>query len=179
MLSRDLIGTLLFLAVFTAYGVFAWQIPMLPFEEYEVVTSSTMPKIYAGLGIMVCLCSLAGLLLKQKAVNANKLTEDPKAPSDKSTTQNNEIQANMLWGLKISAIKQTSLLLILMTVYALSLEGLGFILATLLFLGCGFVIMGERRLKVLLLAAVPIVLLFWVLMTQVLGIYLAAGSLWS
>ncbi|MGL4614738.1 MAG: tripartite tricarboxylate transporter TctB family protein [Shewanella sp.] len=155
MLNRDLIGSLLFIAVFTGYGVLAWQIPLLPFEEFEVVTSSTMPKIYASMGLMFSLFCLVAVLLKG------------------NTLQQGGAQ------LTKAALQQTAALMVLMVLYAAGLEPLGFIAATFLFLVAGFWLMGERRFKILLLASVPVVLLFWVLMTQVLGIYLAFGSLWS
>lgn len=155
MLNRDLIGSLLFVAVFTGYGVLAWQIPLLPFEEFEVVTSSTMPKIYAAMGLMFSLFSLVTVLLKGNTVQ----------------------QRGAL--LTKAALQQTAALIVLMVLYAAGLEPLGFVVATLLFLVAGFWLMGERRFKILLLASVPVVLVFWVLMTQVLGIYLASGSLWS
>ena len=41
MMNRELLGPSLFLALFTLYAIVAWQIPLLPFEEYETVTSAT------------------------------------------------------------------------------------------------------------------------------------------
>ena len=52
MLNRDTLGALIFLAFFTAYAVFAWQIPLLPFEEMDAVNSASIPKVYAVLGLM-------------------------------------------------------------------------------------------------------------------------------
>lgn len=155
MLNRDLIGALLFLAVFTGYGVLAWQIPLLPFEEFEVVTSATMPKIYAAMGVLFSVFSLVAIFLKGNAIQQQ----------DSVLTR--------------AALQQTAALVVLMILYTAGLELLGFVLATLLFLIAGFYLMGERRFKILLLASVPVVLIFWVLMTQVLGIYLASGQLWS
>ena len=36
-MTRQLLGPALFLVFFTFYGIYAWQIPLLPFEQYEVV----------------------------------------------------------------------------------------------------------------------------------------------
>lgn len=94
MLNRDLIGSLLFVAVFTGYGVLAWQIPLLPFEEFEVVTSSTMPKIYAAMGLMFSLFSLVAVLLKGNTVQ----------------------QRGAL--LTKAALQQTAALIVLMVLYA-------------------------------------------------------------
>ena len=49
-----------------------------------------------------------------------------------------------------------------MVLYAAGLEPLGFVVATLLFLVAGFLLTGERRFKILLLASVPVVLVFCV-----------------
>ncbi|BDM64075.1 hypothetical protein NFHSH190041_15270 [Shewanella sp. NFH-SH190041] len=166
MISRDLLGSLLFLMLFTAYSAMAWHIPLLPFEEYEVVTSATMPKIYGIAGMVICLISLVVCLLKQTGADAANRDTSPtvKADSKQENTGN---------------IRRTALLFALMLLYALLLEPAGFILATLGFLAGGFYIMGERRSKVLLLATIPVVLLFWLLMTQVLDIYLATGTMWE
>ena len=66
-----------------------------------------------------------------------------------------------------------------MTFYSAMLEPAGFLLSTSLFLIAGFFVMGERRKKVLLFASIPVAVVFWFLMTQVLGIYLVPGNLWS
>ena len=49
---------------------------------------------------------------------------------------------------------------------------LGFLLSTSLFLMLGFAILGERRPLTLILAAVPLVVAFWVLMTQGLEVFI-------
>jgi putative tricarboxylic transport membrane protein len=63
-----------------------------------------------------------------------------------------------------------------MSIYGALFETLGFIVATLLFLVSGYVVLGERRIVAMLLASVPLVLGFWLLM-DFLGIYLNAGEL--
>ena len=62
MLNRDTLGALIFLAFFTAYAVFAWQIPLLPFEEMDAVNSASIPKVYAVLGLMFSLLALLALM---------------------------------------------------------------------------------------------------------------------
>ncbi|AQP99503.1 tricarboxylic transporter [Pseudoalteromonas aliena] len=156
MLNRELLGPSLFLALFTLYAIIAWQIPLLPFEEYETVTSATLPKVYAAFGIIVCLLSIAATLLKPKEQS-----------SDEQQT------------LEKSNVLRTVALLILMVLYSAMLEPIGFLLSTSAFLLIGFFVMGERRKAVLLLASIPVAVVFWFLMTQVLGIYLVPGNLWS
>lgn len=155
MLNRELLGPSLFLALFTLYAIVAWQIPLLPFEEYETVTSATLPKVYAAFGIIVCLLSIGATLLK---------------PTEKTATDDVLEKANIL---------RTFGLLVLMVLYSAMLEPIGFLISTSAFLLVGFFVMGERRKVILLLASIPVAVVFWFLMTQVLGIYLVPGNLWS
>jgi putative tricarboxylic transport membrane protein len=62
----------------------------------------------------------------------------------------------------------------LMVAYGLTVRPAGFLISTSLFLAIGFFILGERRWLVLLGVSVPLVVLFWLLMTQVLNVYIAA-----
>lgn len=155
MMNRELLGPSLFLALFTLYAVVAWQIPLLPFEEYETVTSATLPKVYAAFGIVVCLLAITTTLLK---------------PSEKEATDDN---------LEKSHVLRTISLLVLMVIYSAMLEPVGFLISTSTFLLAGFFLMGERRKGILLFASIPVAVVFWFLMTQVLGIYLVPGDLWS
>jgi putative tricarboxylic transport membrane protein len=62
--------------------------------------------------------------------------------------------------------------------YGFAFTPLGFIPATTLFLLPGFFTLGERRKAVLLFLPLAFSLLFWAVMTQVLGLYLAPGDWW-
>ena len=156
MLNRELLGPSLFLALFTLYAIVAWQIPLLPFEEYETVTSATLPKVYAAFGILVCLLSIGAILLKPK-----EQTDEPELRLEKAD------------------VLRTVGLLVLMLLYSAALEPVGFLISTSAFLLLGFFVMGERRKNILLFASIPVAVVFWFLMTQVLGIYLVPGNLWS
>ena len=68
------------------------------------------------------------------------------------------------------------LLLLSMSIYGALFEMLGFIVATILFLVSSYAVLGERRIVAMLIAAVPLVLGFWLLM-DFLGIYLNSGEL--
>jgi len=67
-------------------------------------------------------------------------------------------------------------LLALMIFYSLTIKLAGFIISTSLFLIVGFRILGEKRIKILLLASIPFVVLFWFLISKILGVYLEPGS---
>jgi len=69
------------------------------------------------------------------------------------------------------------LLLGLLTIYSIIFEWLGYFLATVLFLGGGFWILGQRKIHQNLMIAVPVTGIFWVVM-DLLGIYLAPGEWW-
>lgn len=153
-ITKDSLGAFLFLVFSLAYGFYAWQIVPLPIEARDAVTSSTLPKIYAGLGALFSLLALVLSFTEAKS------------------------EAKGI-GFSRRAMARTAALLGLMLLYALAMEPLGFMVATLAFLLAGYWVMGERRIKVLLLASVPVVVLFWLVMTRLLGIYLVSGSLWS
>lgn len=155
MINRDSLGALIFLLFFTGYAIFAWQIPVLPFEELDAVNSSSIPKVYACAGILFSLLGVISPLLKGVGKEA------------------------ILSGLSWRSAGQTLVLLVLMWLYTSALEPLGFMLSTMAFLASGFFIMGERRWRIVLLASVPVTLVFWFIMTQLLGIYLVPGELWS
>lgn len=150
MLSKNRIGGLLFLALSIGYGYSATSIPLFPGEELEPVSARSLPYVLAILGGLLSLA----LLLFDKG-------DDP---------AQSEQLSDLDWRLAAS-------LLLLMIAYGLALEWLGFLLATLVFLMCGFWLLGERRPKVLLGVAVPFTVGFWALLTQALDIYLAPGSL--
>ena len=158
-ISKDKIGALIFFIFSTCYGYYAFQIPLYPGEEYEVFTSQTMPKLYAIAGM-----SIAGLALLMSILAG-------------ATTLKHEIKKVKFFDKK--GWGQCAALIILMIYYAATLELLGFMLSTISFLIFGYLIMGERKIKTLIIASVPVVIVFWFIMTQLLGIYLSAGDIWS
>jgi putative tricarboxylic transport membrane protein len=66
-----------------------------------------------------------------------------------------------------------ALICLLMVAYGLTVRPAGFLISTSLFLAGGFFVLGERRWPVLLGVSVPLVVAFWLLMTQVLSVYIA------
>jgi putative tricarboxylic transport membrane protein len=57
------------------------------------------------------------------------------------------------------------------------MKWLGFILASIIFLMTGFYILGERKFKKMALAAIPLVVLLWFIMSTLLGVYIAPGEI--
>lgn len=149
-LSKERIGALFFLLLSVVYGYYGSEIQLFPGDEFEPMTARTLPYVLAGLGIGL---SLVLLLTAQ----ADGQQAGPPARE---------------W--------QPVLLLIGLTLlYGLTLDWLGFPVATIFFLIGGFWILGERRWKILLQVAIPFVLIFWLGLTQLLEIYLAPGRLFA
>ena len=141
------ISGLFFFCLFFTYGYLATDIPLDFWSEQERFNARSLPYLVAAFGMIV---SLFLILL-------------PSGPTDwKAITR-------LRW---IPAI----LLLLSMSIYGALFEMLGFIVATILFLVSSYAVLGERRIVAMLIAAVPLVLGFWLLM-DFLGIYLNSGEL--
>jgi len=148
LLSRDRVGGLIFLIFCLAYGYQTTIIPLFPGDEYEAFTARTLPWMLTTAGIFL---SLLLIVMAQ--------------PNEKSGAV-----LGFDWKLLI-------IFVLLMIAYGFGLTWLGFVLATSLFLLAGFWALGERRKSVLLGASFPFVTAFWLLLTQVLDIYLEPGYL--
>ena len=149
-LSKERIGALFFLVLSLAYGYMAYQIRLYPGDELEAMTARTLPIVLSGLGIVFSLILIATGKQEEQGVNI----------------------AGLDW-------KPVILLMLLSLIYGYTLDWLGFLLSTTLFLIAGFWILGEKRPKILLLVAVPFVFIFWFGLTQMLEIYLAPGRIFG
>jgi len=152
-MAREKVGALIMLLFSIAYGLLATQITLTFLAQQETFTSRTMPY---GLSIIGILISLAILVLPTT-------DEAGKRSLGRET-------AGMDW---FTAI----LLVVLMFGYGLTMRWLGFIIASILFLLVGFWILGERRVKLMLLTAVPLVMVLWIIMSMLLGVYIAPGNI--
>ena len=149
-LTRERVGALFFLALSVAYGYYATEIKLHPGDEYEPMTARTLPYVLSASGIGLSLLLLI-------------------------TGRQGQLDGHLLrlnW-------KPVIILLGLTLLYGFGLDWLGFLIATTLFLIAGFYTLGEKRIKVLLLVAVPFVFLFWFGLTQMLDIYLAPGRIFG
>ena len=149
--NKDHIGGLVFLALSVAYGYYAYQIRMFPGDQFEPFNAQTLPIALAWAGAIVAILMLA--------------TADRSAGNQLSIA-----------GLDIALVFK---LMVLVFLFAQALEWIGFLLATILFLVIGYWLLGERRLKTLLIASIPFAVCFWFLLAKVLEIYLAPGKLWT
>ncbi len=148
--NRDRIGALLMLVISIAYFAQIDSIRLLPFLQDATFTPRTLPHVLSIIGIIL------SLLLLFKPV-----TKD-------------EAQA----GLQKLGLGRAVLLCVVMIIYGFSVRPLGFVFTTTLFLVAGFLIMGERRWKLILIASLPIAFSFWYLMDQILDISIQAMPEW-
>jgi len=63
--------------------------------------------------------------------------------------------------------------LLLMSLYGLAIRPMGFLFSTAVFLLCGFWMLGERKWSKNIAIVIPVVIGFWYLMSQMLGVYVA------
>lgn len=150
-LSRDSIAAILLFVVFAAYGQQAIHIDVFPGQELEPFKPRTMPIALAVGGMLLCAIRILQTL-KSKATDATEW-------------------AGYDWF-------RGAALCLVMLAYGFLFTPLGFMLATTLFLATGFLVLGERRMIALLALPMGFTVLFWAVMTQLLGLYLAPGNWW-
>lgn len=141
-LSKDRIGGILLLIFCLVYAVLSQDIILLPIQAKSAFTARTLPEILSVLGI-----GLSLLIIIFPASH-----DRPKLAGYKWVT--------------------AAIFLTLMSAYGLTVRPLGFILATSLFLIGGFALLGERSPLKLLMVALPLVVGFWLLMTQGLDVFI-------
>ena len=149
-ISKERIGALFFLVLSIVYGYLASGIKLYPGDELDPMTARTLPLILSGMGIVLSLVLLA--------------------------TGKHEHHDGNVFALNW---KPVILLMLLSLAYGFALDWLGFLVSTAIFLMAGFRILGEKRLKILLLVALPFVFIFWFGLTQMLDIYLAPGRIFG
>ncbi|WP_299196202.1 tripartite tricarboxylate transporter TctB family protein [uncultured Amphritea sp.] len=150
IMTKDHIGGMVFLCLSLLYGYYAGDIQMLPGDEFEPFTARTVPQTLAILGGLLSLA----LLLTAERTESKRLS-----------------LSNYDFAL-------VAKLLVLIVVFGLALEWTGFMLATMFFLMGGFWLLGERRIKTLLIVSVPFAVGIWFILAKLLDIYLAPGQLY-
>lgn len=148
-LERSL--ALFFLLVSIIYGYTAFFIidgTLPPFAKLSPVWPSSFPKIIALVGIFIGF----GLIISQ----SNK---DDKPAMNMETFRSYHLRPALI-------------LLLMMVAYALLLRPMGFVITTFSFLVIGAVVLGERKLTLLMIVASVCAFGVWYLVQQVLGIYL-------
>ena len=150
-ITKDHIGGLLFLGLSVVYGYYAYEIRMFPGDQFEAFNAQTVPVALAWIGSVIAILMLA-------------------------TASKNSTDKLSFAGLDLALVAK---LMVLVWVFAQALQWFGFLLSTIGFLMVGYWLLGERKVKTLLVASVPFALVFWFLLAQVLEIYLAPGRMWQ
>lgn len=150
--TRNAIGALVLLSFCIGYGLATATIDLFPGQESEAFSPRTLPITLAVAGIVLTLLEL---------LKALRQPADGDAP-----------WAGFDW-------RRGCLLFLAMFGYGVLFEPLGFLPATALFLATGITVLGERRLLVVIVLPVAFSIGFWLLITRLLGLYLAPGSLFS
>jgi putative tricarboxylic transport membrane protein len=151
--KSEKMGALLILALSIAYGIFAFKIPLIFLSQGETLNARTMP--YA--------LSIAGIVLSLLIIVL------PSLDTEKAVTVKAAL-GGLDW-------KRTGWIVGLMIAYSLSMPWIGFVLASIGFMAGGTMILGERSLKKILLASIPLVVVLWLILTKILGMYIAPGEL--
>lgn len=138
------LGGLIFLVFCLAYGYLSTKIPLLPFQQNAAFTAKTLPNVLTIMGVIFSLV----LIIK---------------PGE---TEPLQLQGYH-W-------KKGVLICISMVIYGMVIRSFGFIPSTIIFLMSGFYILGERRWVMMSATAILLVVFFWVLMTQFLGVHIVA-----
>jgi putative tricarboxylic transport membrane protein len=152
-MKTDKAGALILLTFSIAYELLAFKVPLTLLGQREAFNARTMP---FALGIIGTLLSFLILVL-------------PAGGTDKQ-----EKVKDVFRGLDWSSV---GLLIGIMIFYSLTLRFLGFVISSIIFLVCGFFILGERRIWLLFVSSVPLVLFIWFLMSRILGMYIAPGEI--
>lgn len=144
MINNNRLGGLIFLVFCIAYGYLSTKITLLPFQQNVAFTAKTLPNMLTILGVVLSLV----LIIKPGEDSAPDLR-------------------GYRW-------KQGLLICLAMVIYGFVIRSFGFIPSTIVFLLSGFYILGERRWIMMTMTASILVVFFWLLMTQFLGVYITA-----
>jgi len=155
---------LAFIAFCCVYGYaafFTMDQSLPPILQRNPIWPSTFPKILAVLGIAVGMVVLF----------------TPKPPAADGKPKDGAIDLTRLGDYHVG---QAAALLALMVAYALTLRPLGFLGSTVAFLVIGAMVLGERKLHVLIPVAAVAAGSIWYLVQEVLGIFLRPlPGIWS
>jgi len=155
-MTKSRAGSFFFLLFSMIYFYQSFTIRLLPGSHYEAMTARTFPYYLGLFGIV-----LSSIILILSFVKENK--------SDYFDWEN----------LSTFDFRKGLYFILAMLLYGYTIRTLGFMISTIIFLIIGFMILGERRIKVILLTSVGVSVVFWFLLTQVLGVYIQQGVIFD
>jgi len=151
-MTKTRIGSIFFLIFSSFYFYQSFTITLLPGSHFETMTARTFPYYLGIIGIVI-----SGLMLIFTYIRVD--SED----------------IIDLKNFKTFDFKKGAYFIVAMLFYAFTIRTLGFIIATIIFLIIGFNILEEKRWKVILLTSFGVSVVFWFLLTQILGVYIEQG----
>ncbi len=143
-LTKNRLGGLIILAFCLGYAWQIFAIPTVGGQTGATLKPSTMPTFLCVLGTLFSLL----LIFNPERSDAARGSYE-----------------KLRWG-------RLLMFLALMSAYGLALRPLGFLLATIGFLASGFVMLGERRITLIVGVATLLTASFWMLMSLGLGVFL-------
>lgn len=151
-MTKSRVGSLFFLVFSSIYLYQASNIHLLPGSYYDAMTAKTFPHYLGLLGIFTSSLILLFSFIK---VDADDIFDWER--------------------LKTFDFKKGFYFVLAMLLYGFTIRTLGFIIATIIFLILGFKILETKSWKVILLTSFGVSIIFWFLLTQVLGVYIEQG----
>lgn len=152
--NRDRLGAFLLLIFSLFYLRSAYFIPVDAFDAELGFTSKSLP---IGLAACAILVSTLLLFIPESSRNSERVAD---------------VIRPYHW-------KPMLALILLMAIYAATFDYLGFVVASVLFLQTAFIVLGERRVLISVSISVGLVSFLWFFLTQVFGLYLDKGALFS
>lgn len=152
-MTKNVIGSLFFLAFSCFYFINISQIKKLPSSPYEIMNAASFP-LY--LGIAGILLSLLIFILSFRDKEKEYIT---------------------LTYLKTLDFKTSLYFVLAMLFYGFTIRSLGFIISTSIFLAIGFFLLKERNITRVLLISIGVSVCFYLLLNNILGVYIGSGDL--
>lgn len=154
-MTKNTIGSIFFLAFSCFYFFNVFNIKKMPGSQFEVMSASSFP-FYIGLaGIAISILILI-LSFVEKDKDILSMTY-----------------------IKSLDFKTTLYFVAAMIFYGFTIRTLGFILATIIFLGIGFLLLKEKNIKRIFLISVGVSVGFYLLLNNVLGVYIDPGMIYE
>lgn len=151
-MTKTRVGSLFFLLFSILYFYQSYNIHLLPGSHYDAMTARTFPFYLGILGIVISVLMFALTFIR---VDESDLFD---------------------WeNLKTYDLKKGIYFILAMLLYGFTIRTLGFIISTIIFLIIGFKILEEKRWKIILSTSLGVSVVFWFLLTQVLGVYIEQG----
>ena len=146
------VGALFFFLFSAVYFYQSFNIHLLAGSHYEAMTARTFPFYLGILGMLISGLILLFALVRPDGADAFDWQE-----------------------LGTYDFRKGLYFILAMLFYGYTIRTLGFIISTIIFLIIGFKILGEKSWKVVLLTSFGVSIIFWILLTQVLGVYIEQG----